>query len=283
MNEYWRALRPHQWVKGVFIVLPLIFGGQLFNPRAVIETLAMVVLFSLASSGVYLINDIFDLAEDRIHPEKKNRPLASGSISPQQAGWLAALLLILSLGGSFVLKWEAGFIIAFYLVLNYFYSRYFKKVVIVDVFCVGAFYYLRVFAGGVISRVMLSHWIVMCTVLLALFLGFNKRKYDLAYNAGGGAASPYDHSFLDRMISIIASALVMSYALYVMDPQTMAKFGTRALIYTVPFVFYGIFRYIYLMDKRILGGDPARILLKDGPLKWAVFLWLLACAVVIYR
>ena len=277
-----QALRPNQWVKGVFIVLPLVFGGQLFNPFAVGKVAVMVLLFSLASSAVYLVNDTFDIEEDKHHPEKKKRLLASGRISTRQAYSLSGMLAGLSLGGSFLFIPQAGFIIAIYLLLNYFYSSYLKKIVIIDVFCIGFFYYLRIGAGGVASGVMLSNWIIMCTVLLALFLGFNKRKHDLVYNSTRSTALTYDQSFLDRMISIIAASLIMSYALYVMDKETIAKFGTSALVYSVPFVYYGIFRYIYLLDSRVWGGDPVRILLNDKAMLATVVSWVLACIVIIY-
>jgi 4-hydroxybenzoate polyprenyltransferase len=278
-----KALRPHQWVKSAFVFLPLIFGSKLFDLQAFLKTLSMSIIFAFASSAVYLLNDLYDLSEDKKHPDKCARPLAAGLMTPCQAVFLILTLSVLSLTCAYVLNlWAAG-VLLIYFSLNLIYSKYLKRVVIIDVFCIGVFYYLRIAAGGIVSNVSLSSWIIICSVLLALFIGFNKRKYDLDFgpqnNSGNDAYTRY---YIDRMISIIASSLIMSYALYVMDKETIAKFHTNALIYTVPLAYYGIFRYIYLVDMRLLGGDPVRILWKDHVLKLTVLLWLIVCAIVIY-
>ncbi|HQO58811.1 MAG TPA: decaprenyl-phosphate phosphoribosyltransferase [Candidatus Omnitrophota bacterium] len=278
-----KALRPHQWVKSAFVFLPLIFGSKLFEPQAFLKTLGMSVVFALASSAVYLLNDIYDLEEDKKHPDKCTRPLAAGLMTGRQAVLLIMALSAVSLSCAYFLNSRAAGILLVYFFLNLVYSRYLKRIVIIDVFCIGVFYYLRIAAGGIVSEVSLSSWILICSVLLALFIGFNKRKYDLDFgpqNNGGG--DTYTRYYIDRMISIIASSLIMSYALYVMDKETVAKFHTQALIYTVPLAYYGIFRYIYLVDMRLLGGDPVRILWKDHVLKLTVLLWLIVCAAVIY-
>ena len=278
-----KALRPHQWVKSAFIFLPLIFGSKLFDSQAFLKTLWMGVLFALSSSAVYLLNDLYDLTEDRKHPDKSGRPLAAGLMTPAQAVFLILILSAVSLSCAFLLNATAAWILVMYFILNLMYSKYLKRVVVIDVFCIGIFYYLRIAAGGIVSQVTLSSWIIICSVLLALFIGFNKRKYDLDFGPGNNTGSDmYTRYYIDRMISIIASSLIMSYALYVMDKETIAKFHTNALIYTVPLAYYGIFRYIYLVDMRLLGGDPVRILWKDHVLKLTVLLWLAVCALVIY-
>jgi 4-hydroxybenzoate polyprenyltransferase len=278
-----RALRPYQWVKSGFVFLPLIFGGRLFSPPEFLCTLLAAALFALASSAVYVTNDIFDLEEDKAHPDKRGRPLASGAMTARQAWLTSAALGIFAVAGSFVVSPSLGGAILFYIGLNVLYSRFLKRLLIIDVFCVGLFYYLRLLAGAASSGVFLSNWIIMCTVLLALFIGFNKRKYDLEYTpdpAAGGRG--YTHYYIDRMTSIIASSLIISYALYTLDQQTIARFHTSALMATVPFVYYGIFRYMLLMDTRSCGGDPVLVLWKDKALQATVILWLIACVLIIY-
>ncbi len=277
------ALRPYQWIKSAFVFLPLIFGGKLFHVPTFIKTVWMALIFALASSAVYVLNDIYDLTEDQKHPDKCRRPLAAGVMTLSRARMIIVSLSLITLVLSYTVNIHAAFIIMAYFLLNYLYSKYLKHIVIIDVFCIGAFYYLRILAGGVASDVYLSNWIIMCSVLLALFIGFNKRKYDVDFEKDNHAQTDsYTRYYIDRMISVIASSLIMSYALYVMDRETIAKFHTTALIYTVPFVYYGIFRYIYLVDMKLLGGDPVRILWKDGVLKLTVLLWLLTCTVIIY-
>ena len=278
-----KALRPHQWVKSAFVFLPLIFGSKLFDPQAFLKTAWMGVIFALASSAVYLLNDLYDLPEDKKHPDKCVRPLAAGLMTATQAAYLILILTALSLSCAFLLNAHAAWVLVIYFTLNLSYSKYLKRVVIIDVFCIGIFYYLRIVAGGIVSQVTLSSWIIICSVLLALFIGFNKRKYDLDFGPGSNTGQDaYTRYYIDRMISIIASSLIMSYALYVMDRETIVKFHTNALIYTVPLAYYGIFRYIYLVDMRLLGGDPVRILWKDHILKLTVLFWLVVCAAVIY-
>jgi 4-hydroxybenzoate polyprenyltransferase len=277
------ALRPHQWLKGIFIFCPIIFGRKLFDPVALQNTIAMFFLFNFTASAMYLINDIIDLKEDRLHPEKSKRPLAAGKISIPQALITAAFITVATLFLSFQLKYTAGLLILFYIAFNYFYMRYLKNAVIIDVFCLGAFFYLRLLAGQIASGVPLSSWILMCTVLLAMFLGFNKRRADLELAKNHREVfTKYNQYFLDRMISIIAASLVMAYGLYVMEPETVERFGSRNLIYSVPFVYYGIFRYIYLIDTKWFGADPAKIILGDYKIQLSMALWLLVCVLVIY-
>ena len=277
------AMRPHQWAKGIFIFLPIVFGGQLFDLPVFLRTFYMFVLFSLMASAMYLVNDIIDLEEDRQHPEKRNRALASGKITVLQAKITAAALVLIAVPGSFFLNIHGGYLILVYLSANYLYMRYLKHAVIIDVFCIGLFFYLRILAGGIASDVVLSNWIIMCTVLLALFLGFNKRRYDLEYSKGDRPVlEKYNISFIDRMISVIASSLIVAYTLYVMDAATIARFQTDNLIYSVPFVYYGIFRYIYLMETKWFGGDPARIMFRDYKIQITMALWLAVCIAVIY-
>lgn len=277
------AIRPYQWIKNFFIYLPLFFGQQFFNGSALLKTTIAFFIFSLAASTVYLINDIIDLESDRKHPVKKLRPLASGKITTLQAETTAFILGSVTVFFSFVLNIRLGLIIVTYLALNFIYMLILKDAVIIDVFCIGAFYYLRILAGSVSGNVTLSNWIIFCTVLLALFIGFNKRRYDLAIASESKVIyTKYTRYFIDRIISIILASMVISYAFYTMDQQTIQRFGTPHMVYTIPFVYYGIFRYLYLVDKRNFGGDPTLVLLKDWKMQLNLLLWIVACLAIIY-
>ena len=277
------SMRPHQWTKNLFIFLPLIFGQQLFNFEAFLKTFFMFFLFTLAASAIYLINDIVDLENDKQHQEKCHRPLASGKITVSQAKVAAFILSGISIPLSFLLNIYAGCVIVIYIALNYVYMKILKNAVIIDVFCIGAFFYFRILAGSIATDIMLSNWIILCTVLIALFLAFNKRRYDLKVSKSGSLIyTKYSRYFIDRMISIISSSIVIAYTLYSMDSKTIEKFETAHLIYTVPFVYYGLFRYLYLVDKKGTGGDPARILLKDYKMSLNIVLWIIMCIVIIY-
>ena len=277
------AMRPYQWVKNFFIFLPLIFGQQLFNPTALLETAFMFCLFSLAASAVYLINDVVDLKSDKQHRIKRLRPLASEKITAFQAKITALILSSIAIPLSFILDTYAGWIIVIYMALNYAYMKIIKNIAIIDVFCIAAFFYLRILAGAVVSKVVLSNWIILCTFLIALFLVFNKRRYDLKLSREHRSNfAKYSRYFIDRVIFIISFSTVIAYILYTIDAETIERFGTNHLIYTVPFVCYGILRYLYLVHKKGLGGDPARILLNDNKILLNLILWIIACIAMIY-
>jgi 4-hydroxybenzoate polyprenyltransferase len=276
-------MRPYQWIKNLFIFMPLIFGQQLFNLPALLNTTYMFFIFSLTASAVYLVNDIIDLEGDRRHPLKRFRPIPAGKITISQSRNTAFVLFSIAISLSFILERYAGYIILSYIALNYVYMKFLKNIVIIDVFCIGIFFYLRILAGATTSRIILSNWIILCTFLLALFLAFNKRRYDLRLSMDSHSVYKKNNIyFIDCIISVISSSILMSYVLYAMDTKTMERFGTSHLIYTVLFVYYGIFYYLYLLDERGLGGDPARILLKDRKLQLDLALWISACIAIIY-
>lgn len=283
LTDWIHALRLSHWIKGMFIFFPLIFGDKLFSASALWETIKMFILFGLSSSAMYLINDVFDVSEDRTHPQKSRRPIAAGYITPRQAITAAVVILGVVIPLAFKLRIGAGIIISSYILLNYLYARTLKHAVIIDVFCLGAFFYLRLIAGATASGVDLSNWILICTVLLALFLGFNKRRYDIDYSKNDRPVmAKYDKYFLDRMISVISASLVMAYSLYVIDPATILRVGSNHLIFTIPLVYYGIFRYMYLLDTKWFGGDPVKIVIADYKIQISIALWLIVCIAVIY-
>lgn len=287
MKQLLIALRPKQWIKNLFIFLPLIFGKRLFVSPYDARTVIAFFLFSLTAGVVYLINDIIDVEKDRLHPVKKLRPIASGKISIKQAQITASILGILCFFFSYILNPTFGLVIVAYFVFNLLYTKILKDVVIIDVFCIGGFFLLRIIAGSIVAQVEMSHWIIFMTVLLALFLGFNKRRQELQMLKGQAVIhrcvlSQYSPYFIDQMIAVITSSIVVVYILYTVDSRTIAFFGTEHLIYTIPFVYYGIFRYLYLILKDEVDGDPTFILFSDKMMQLNLILWVIVCITVIY-
>jgi 4-hydroxybenzoate polyprenyltransferase len=270
------SMRPSHWVKNLFLFAALIFSGRLLYLEGFLLTLVGFFLFSFASSGIYLINDIADLEEDKLHPIKSVRPIPSGVLSVGAAGVASAVLLLVAVAGGFVISASFGGVAVAYILINIVYSFYLKDIVILDVMAIAISFVLRVVAGAVIIGVPPSEWLILCTLLLSLFLekrASNHRSVLEHY-------SPY---FLDQMTAIVTASTVMSYALYTISDETVKKFNTKDLIYTVPFVLYGIFRYLYLVHRREEGGNPTKIILTDLPLIFNVIAWVLVCGFIIYR
>lgn len=287
MKDLFLSLRPKQWVKNLFIFLPLIFGKKLFSFPENAASAAAFLIFSLAAGAIYLINDIIDIKKDRLHPAKSRRPLASGKVSVSSAKIAAVVLIIFSTAAAWALNVNFAKIILIYFIFNLLYSRTLKEVVIIDVFCVGGFFLLRVIAGAYIAGIEPSHWIVIMTVLLALFLGFNKRRQELELLKNEAPAhrdvlTKYNIYFIDQMIAVVTSSIVVVYMLYTVDAKTISLFGSRHLMFSIPFVYYGIFRYLYLIHKLHKDADPTQILLSDRNIQASVLLWVVICAAIIY-
>jgi len=281
------ALRPNQWIKNIFIILPLIFGKKLFSFPSSLKILIACLLFSIVSSVVYIINDIIDLDEDRLHPTKRFRPIASGKVSFRQAKLMACILGIASLALSLFFNFYFGLLTLSYLILNLFYSIILKNVVIIDVFCISAFFLLRIIAGGIIAEVTLSKWIIIITFFLSMFLGLNKRRQELKLLGKNDSlhrqvSIKYSPYFIDQMIAVFTASIVVTYMLYAVDTGTVALFRSKNLVYSIPFVYYGIFRYLYLIHKCEADGDPTRILLSDIMMQINIVLWISVCIAVIY-
>jgi len=269
------------------VFAPLVFSRRLFDRWAFLEVLAGFLIFSLAASSVYIFNDLTDIESDRRHSEKKSRPLPSGEISTQIAILISAVLCALSLAVSFLMDRQFGFIVLSYIIINALYSIILKHLVIIDVMVIAASFVLRVLAGAAIVRVYPSNWLIICTILLSLFLGFSKRRRELILltdnaNSHRQVLEHYSPYFLDQMISVVTATTVMSYMLYTVSDETIKFFGTRQLLWTVPFVLYGIFRYLYLVHQKEGGGDPSEIVLKDKPLLINILLWGISCISLIY-
>jgi 4-hydroxybenzoate polyprenyltransferase len=282
------SLRPKQWVKNLLIFTPLIFGQQLFNMPLLIKACGAFVFFSLIASAMYVFNDLQDYHKDKLHRTKKLRPIASGKITRQEAWFLCFGLTLISLAGGFLIQLNLGMVIIFYLLLNLFYTRLLKEIVIVDVLSLGAFFVLRIIAGTVVAEVEFSYWMIIMVMLLATFLGFNKRRQEIK-NAGSSLATEqrsvlnkYNLYFIDQMISVLTSSIVVVYMLYTIDERTVSEFGTRHLLWSTPFVYYGIFRYLYLVHKRRMGEDPTTTLLTDRMMQINILIWIGVCVFVIY-
>ncbi len=287
MTDYFRALRPRQWIKNLFIFAALFFSKKVFQFELTILYLISFGLFCLLSSSIYIINDIADRERDKLHPVKKNRPIAAGRISITQALHLFAFLAIGPLACAWFINYKFFCISLLYFILNILYSFFLKRLVIVDIFCIALGFVLRVMAGSVIGDIDISNWIIICTFMLSLFLGFTKRRHELILlNDQANCHRPilleYSTYFLDQMIGVVTASTVVFYTLYTVADTTVENFHTDKLLYTVFFVVYGIFRYLYLVYKKELGGNPTIALLTDGPLIVNVLLWIVSVGIIIY-
>jgi 4-hydroxybenzoate polyprenyltransferase len=282
-----QSLRPRQWTKNLFIFAGVIFGKRLLEPSAVAAASLAFVVFCVLSGVVYLVNDVMDREADRIHPVKRHRPVASGALRPRSAIALAFLLTTVALAVAFWLSLPFGLIASAYLMLLVFYSTTLKHLVILDVLTIAIGFVLRAWAGAVVVSVSMSHWLLLLMLLGALFLGLSKRRAELvalAEDATGHRRSLAEYSpyLVDQMIGVVTASTLLAYAFYTIAPETVAWFGTDALMWTVPFPLYGIFRYLYLVHKREGGADPSELLLTDRPLLACVALWGLAVILIVY-
>ena len=283
-----RSLRPSQWTKNLIIFAGLLFGQRLLDGSAVGKSLIAFAVFCALSSVVYLINDIADRDADRQHPTKRHRPIASGALPISVAAAAAAVLAASALVTAFVfLRFEFGLVATAYLALLVLYSGPLKHIVIIDVLTIAIGFVLRAAAGALAVEVEIGHWLLIATVLLALFLALSKRRHELVL-LGDGATShrrilqEYSPYLLDQMISVVTASTLLAYALATVSPETIEKFGTNKLGLTLPFPLYGIFRYLYLVHQKKGGGSPADMLLNDRPLLVCVALWAIAVAMIIY-
>jgi 4-hydroxybenzoate polyprenyltransferase len=281
------GVRPRQWTKNLLVFAGLIFSRGLDEPALVVRSTAAFALFCLLSGGIYLINDVLDAERDRLHPQKRHRPVASGRLPAPVAFWAGIALLMGASLAAFALSVRFGVVAVAYAALLSAYSAGLKHVVIVDTLIIAAGFVLRALAGVVVLDIELSNWLLLCTILLALFLTFGKRRHELlALDAGAADHRPileeYSPQLLDQMIAVVTASTLMAYALYTMAPETQTKLETTRLPLTIPFVLYGIFRYLYLLYRRDLGGNPSELFLTDRALLLAVALWGAAVIVILY-
>jgi 4-hydroxybenzoate polyprenyltransferase len=282
------AMRPHQWVKNLFVFAPLLFGMKLGEPQAVLNALLACLCFCLLSSGLYLINDLVDAEVDRAHPQKRFRPIASGALAFRAALMLAIVLFALAFGLAFALGPKFGFLAVTYFVLVLGYCLAFKQALVLDGMLIAAGFVLRVVGGAIAVGVTPTHWLIVCAFLLALFLAYSKRRQELLILLDEAAQhrrvlGQYTVSFLDQANTILLGATIVCYSLYTVAPETVARFGTDALIYGTVFVIYGLLRYLALLQNTKNGGNPSKMLVRDKPLLLAIIGWATYNFLVIYH
>jgi 4-hydroxybenzoate polyprenyltransferase len=282
-----RSLRPEQWTKNLIVFGGVLFGQRLFDIHSVLYASAAFVVFCALSGVVYLLNDVADRDADRRHPLKRHRPIASGDLSASAALVAAAIIGIAALTVSFLLRTEFGFFAFAYVALLALYSGPLKHVVIVDVLTIAIGFVLRAAAGAAVIAVPISNWLLFITILGALFLALSKRRHELVLLVDDATShrpilQEYTPYLLDQMISVVTASTLVAYAFYTVNAETVEKFHTTRLGLTLPFLIYGIFRYLYLVHQKEGGGSPAAMLLNDRPLLACVALWALAVALIIY-
>jgi 4-hydroxybenzoate polyprenyltransferase len=282
-----RAMRPHQWTKNLLVCAGSTVGFRLGYPAARWQALGAFVVFCALSSAVYLLNDVRDREADRVHPVKSKRPIASGDLSVNVALTGAVALTVLGLGIATTISPAFAILASGYLLLMGWYTFGLKHVVILDVIALAGGFVLRAAGGAVAVDVTFSHWLLLLTLLLALFLALSKRRAELVTLTDDARShrrilSEYSPYLLDQMIGVVTASTLLAYAFYTISPETLAKFGTDRLLWTVPFPLYGIFRYLYLVHQRAGGGSPSDTLLEDRPILICVALWATAVIAILY-
>ncbi len=289
IKHFSQLLRVPQWIKNLFVFVPLMFSLHLFEENYFISTAKAFVIFCLASSFIYIINDIIDIKADAVHPQKKNRPLPSGAISKQAAIITAIVLFILLSVLSFISPSEFIYILVSFILLNVLYSFYFKHIVILDVFSIAAGFTLRVLGGAAIIAVPVSSWLILTTMFISLFLGVMKRHSELEQitelenTPTRKVLAEYSLTFTNQMATVAAAGVIICYALYTVSARTVSAFGTENLIFTTPFVVFGIFRFMYLEYLNQKGENTTQTMLTDVPMIITVILYIAATVLIVYK
>lgn len=281
------SMRPKQWIKNFLVFAALVFSKNIFDLSKDLNAFIGLIIFCMITGCSYLINDLLDLEKDKLHPSKSQRPLSSGKLKKTTAVLVTIIVCSVGIFLAFYINKFFGIIVLAFFLLNLGYSTYLKNVVIIDVITIAAGFVLRVVGGAVIISVVASHWLILCTMLLSLFLGFSKRRHELILLETDATShrkvlehySPY---FLDQMIAVVTASTLICYALYTMSKDTIEKLGTSKLIYTIPFVLYGIFRYLYLVHQKKGGGNPTGVIFTDIPIIINVTLWVITSIVFVY-
>ena len=281
-----QAMRPRQWMKNLVVFAALIFSGHLTDQTAALRALFAFLLFCATSGAVYIVNDLADAERDRRHPVKALRPIASGALGPVAAIVAVVILLTGALMAGFTMAPPFGAVLLIYAAVNLAYSFRLKEIVIIDVMVISSGFVLRAVGGGLVIDVAVSTWLIMCTILLSLFLAFCKRRQEIESlqdaHEHRSILREYSVDFIDQMINVVTASTVTAYMFYTVSPEVEMKLGTRHLYLTVPFVLYGIFRYLYLVHQRGQGGSPTQALLTDRPLLLCVGLWALTVVILLY-
>lgn len=284
--SYLKLLRVTSWIKNTFVFVPVIFAKHFFDKEYLSETVLAFAAFCIASSLVYVFNDLIDLEKDKIHHVKKDRPLASGVVSKNNAIILLFLLFVITI--LFSLRFEKSFIIVLwiYIAMNFFYTMWLKEIVIVDIFCIAFGFMLRVFSGAFAINVFISNWLILTTIFISLFLAVMKRRVEIAGNPKAmeqrTVLKDYTLDFIDQISSITAGGVIICYALYSVSERTVSEFGSEALVFTTLFVIFGIFRYMFLVYKKEVGENVGEALVKDIPMMINVLLFVATTIYIIY-
>lgn len=286
LRDWIRLIRPQQWIKNAFVLTPLLFSGKSLDLTADLRAGLAFISFCFLASAVYAWNDILDREGDRQHPTKKMRPVAAGRIGVSAAAWSGVILAAVGLAGCALLGQPVLVVAVAYLGLNVLYSFRLKHVVVLDVFCVAGFFVLRLLAGARAVAVVPSIWLLLCGGLLALYLGFAKRRHEIVLLGSGSSQhrtvlADYSPAFLDQMSGVLLSVTIVAYIMYTLSPEKLAEIGSYRLTYSAGFVLYGVFRYLFLVHQRE-GGNPNDVLFTDRALLASVVLWFLYCFWVIY-
>ena len=281
-----RLMRPHQWVKNTFVLTGLLFGHAWHDPKLVFQAIVAFIAFCLISSTIYILNDIVDIEQDKQHPSKRKRPLPSGKLKISTAAIFGIFLGASALGLAAVASNTVVIILLIYALMNVAYSLKLKHVVILDVFIIATGFMLRILAGTLGLGIPPSQWLLLCGLMVTLFLGFSKRRAEIIALSDDKSAhrkvlEDYSPVLLDKMIVVTAAGLIMSYSLYTMNPETIRIHGTANLVYTVPFVIYGVFRYIFLLHHQSRGTDTAKDMVRDPHLLIVLLAWLVTTMVLI--
>lgn len=284
-----KLMRPAQWIKNGFVFMPLVFSGRLFHPEDACRVIGMAIAFCLASSATYILNDYLDMEQDRVHPLKKHRPLASGDLAP----WSALITMVFLVAGAFALgsaahagTWGLGLLGA-YLVLQVMYSLKLKHILLIDVLTISTGFVIRVLAGALVISVMMSSWLFLCTFSVSILLALGKRRHEaLILNHDAVSHRPvlenYSVLLLDQLLQVVTTSTFIFYCLYSVQDHSSAGIRSDMLMITIPMVTYGIFRYMYLIYHKKDGGSPTNLLLTDPPLLSCTIVWLITCITIIY-
>ena len=283
-----RLARPGQWIKNSVVLAALVFAGAIRDTAKAELAFAAAGIFCLLSSAIYTYNDLIDRHKDQAHPLKKDRPLASGAVSPTVAIVMVIVLLAVGLIAARLLNPDFLFVAVIFIAVNVFYTLFLKDIVILDAMTLALSFVVRAYAGAAAIQVPVSKWMLINTLLLALFLGFGKRRHELVLldndaHTHRKSLSNYSPYLLDQLIGVTTASVVVMYMLYTFSVEVSQKLGTENLYMTIPFVVYGIFRYLYLIHRKSEGGSPTRVMFADKPLLATVSLWLVAVILILYR
>lgn len=281
------SMRPRQWLKNGFVFAALLFSRNIFNPATAVTSVGTFVVFCLVSGAVYLFNDLVDMDQDRHHPKKRSRPIASGALNPRRASTAFAVILSASLLAGYAINLRFFLVVLIYLAVQIAYCTFVKEVIILDVFSIASGFFLRVAAGSVAIQVPMSRWLLICAIFISLFLALAKRRHELLL-LGDGAGThrkvldEYNVLFLDQMVSMATAGTIVSYSLYTLSEETVARFDTTRLWLTIPIVLYGVARYLYNVYNKNDGGQPEDILWRDKSLLACILLYIVSVVFIIY-